>query len=51
MTDDVDDELTYADAGVDIEASESATAALIDAVGDRRAITPACWISATAISP
>ena len=34
MTDDVDDELTYADAGVDIEASESATAALIDAVGD-----------------
>ena len=34
MTDDADDELTYADAGVDIEASESATAALIDAVGD-----------------
>ena len=34
MTDDADDELTYADTGVDIEASESATAALIDAVGD-----------------
>jgi len=34
MTDDADDELTYADAGVDIAASESATAALIDAVGD-----------------
>ena len=28
------DELTYADAGVDIAASESATAALVDAVGD-----------------
>ena len=34
MTDDADDELTYADTGVDIAASESATAALIDAVGD-----------------
>ena len=34
MTDDANDELTYADAGVDIAASESATAALIDAVGD-----------------
>src|SRR6056297_1668950 len=34
MTDDEDDELTYADTGVDIAASESATAALIDAVGD-----------------
>ncbi|WP_132059907.1 phosphoribosylformylglycinamidine cyclo-ligase [Halorussus amylolyticus] len=29
-----DDELTYADAGVDIEASEAATAALVGAVGD-----------------
>ena len=29
-----DDELTYADAGVDIDASEAATAALIGAVGD-----------------
>ena len=34
MTDDADDELTYAETGVDIAASESATAALIDAVGD-----------------
>ncbi|WP_435178125.1 phosphoribosylformylglycinamidine cyclo-ligase [Halorussus sp. AFM4] len=32
MTD--DEELTYADAGVDIEASEAATAALVGAVGD-----------------
>ncbi|QKG91451.1 phosphoribosylformylglycinamidine cyclo-ligase [Halorubrum salinarum] len=30
---DADDELTYADAGVDIDASEAATAALIGAVG------------------
>ncbi|WP_128478412.1 phosphoribosylformylglycinamidine cyclo-ligase [Halorussus pelagicus] len=29
-----DEELTYADAGVDIEASEAATAALVGAVGD-----------------
>ena len=29
-----DDELTYADAGVDIDASEAATAALVGAVGD-----------------
>ncbi len=34
MTDDADDELTYADAGVDIEASEAATAALIGAAGE-----------------
>jgi phosphoribosylaminoimidazole synthetase len=34
MTDDADDELTYADAGVDIAASEAATAALIGATGD-----------------
>jgi phosphoribosylformylglycinamidine cyclo-ligase len=32
--DDSDDELTYADAGVDIDASEAATAALVDAVGE-----------------
>jgi phosphoribosylformylglycinamidine cyclo-ligase len=31
---DTDDELTYAEAGVDIEASEAATAALLDAVGN-----------------
>jgi phosphoribosylformylglycinamidine cyclo-ligase len=29
-----DEELTYADAGVDVAASEAATAALVDAVGD-----------------
>ncbi|GAB6878740.1 phosphoribosylformylglycinamidine cyclo-ligase [Halorubrum gandharaense] len=35
MTEDADgEELTYAEAGVDIEASEAATAALIGAVGD-----------------
>ena len=40
MTDDADgsetaeEELTYADAGVDIDASEAATAALVSAVGD-----------------
>lgn len=34
MSDDADDELTYAEAGVDIEASEVATAALVGAVGD-----------------
>ena len=34
MTDDESEELTYADTGVDIDASEAATAALIDAVGD-----------------
>ncbi|WP_276301574.1 phosphoribosylformylglycinamidine cyclo-ligase [Halorussus lipolyticus] len=33
MTED-DEELTYADAGVDIEASEAATSALVGAVGD-----------------
>ena len=33
-TDEGDDELTYADAGVDIDASEAATAALIGAVGE-----------------
>mgnify|MGYP002762098168 CR=1 FL=1 len=34
MTEDDADELTYADAGVDIDASEAATAALIGAVGE-----------------
>jgi len=34
MTDDASEELTYAETGVDIAASESATAALIGAVGD-----------------
>jgi len=47
---DGDDELTYADAGVDIDASEAATAALIGAVGEGRATTPACSTSATATS-
>ncbi|MFB6118998.1 phosphoribosylformylglycinamidine cyclo-ligase [Halosegnis sp.] len=34
MTDEADEELTYAAAGVDIEASEAATAALVGAVGE-----------------
>jgi phosphoribosylformylglycinamidine cyclo-ligase len=34
MSDDGDDELTYAAAGVDIDASEAATAALVSAVGE-----------------
>ncbi|WP_327052076.1 phosphoribosylformylglycinamidine cyclo-ligase [Halomicrococcus gelatinilyticus] len=34
MSEDEDAELTYADAGVDIDASEAATAALVGAVGD-----------------
>ncbi|MFC4549171.1 MULTISPECIES: phosphoribosylformylglycinamidine cyclo-ligase [Halorussus] len=34
MSDGDDEELTYADAGVDIKASEAATAALVGAVGD-----------------
>jgi len=34
MTDDDSDELTYAEAGVDIDASEAATAALLGAAGD-----------------
>ena len=34
MAEDDGDELTYADAGVDIEASEAATAALLDVVGE-----------------
>jgi phosphoribosylformylglycinamidine cyclo-ligase len=34
MTDDTDDELTYAGAGVDIDASEAATAALVGAAGE-----------------
>jgi phosphoribosylformylglycinamidine cyclo-ligase len=34
MSDDESAELTYADAGVDIDASEAATAALVGAVGD-----------------
>ncbi|MFC6732792.1 phosphoribosylformylglycinamidine cyclo-ligase [Haladaptatus sp. DYSN1] len=34
MTDEDDDQLTYSKAGVDIDASEQATAALIGAVGD-----------------
>ena len=34
MTDDDGDELTYADAGVDIDASETATAALVGMVGE-----------------
>jgi phosphoribosylformylglycinamidine cyclo-ligase len=34
MTDDVDEELTYAGAGVDIDASEAATAALVGAAGE-----------------
>jgi phosphoribosylformylglycinamidine cyclo-ligase len=34
MTDDDGDELTYAEAGVDIDASEAATAALLGAAGD-----------------
>ncbi|PSQ08079.1 phosphoribosylformylglycinamidine cyclo-ligase [Halobacteriales archaeon QS_6_71_20] len=33
-TDDAEEGLTYADAGVDIDASEAATAALVSAVGD-----------------
>ena len=34
MTEEGDDGLTYADAGVDIDASEAATAALVGAVGE-----------------
>ncbi|EJN61207.1 phosphoribosylformylglycinamidine cyclo-ligase [Halogranum rubrum] len=34
MSDDGEDELTYAESGVDIEASEAATAALVGAVGE-----------------
>jgi phosphoribosylformylglycinamidine cyclo-ligase len=34
MTDDADEKLTYAESGVDIDASEAATAALVGAVGD-----------------
>jgi phosphoribosylformylglycinamidine cyclo-ligase len=36
MTDDTDEELTYADAGVDIDASEAATAALVGAAGGEK---------------
>ncbi|WP_433624674.1 phosphoribosylformylglycinamidine cyclo-ligase [Halomicrococcus sp. NG-SE-24] len=34
MSEDADEELTYAETGVDIDASEAATAALVGAVGD-----------------